>query len=802
MMLKNLLKTGLRHLWKHRFYTSLNVLGLTLGLSALFLLLVFSRFEYGYDQFHEAPDRTFRVIQTFETADGQQDRVNTSLHLADMLKEQFPTVEAATNYIGGASGWVSHADKRIFEENFYVASAEFFQVFDFKLLAGQEDQVLSQPYSAVISAAQAEKYFGNTNVIGQQLDFERYGIFTITGVMEDVPAQSSLQFDMVLTQDFDYYLTQVAPWFPAWFQSWQGTPARTYVKLNSSEDKAALESQLNDIIANYKGVDWEPQAYSLQALSDQHFSASPVFGQLSSTIIGQERRLKMFAAIALFILLMAGINFVNMSTAYAGRRAKEIGLRKVAGARRRHLMMQFLGETALTVLLSIAGMTILMAGVWPVFASFTGISFIPEVGFVLSVAQWFGGAALVLIVMAGAYPAFYLSRYEPRQALKDHRLQVTGNERIRQALVGFQFFMVLALISSLLFMEKQYAYMADSDLGFEEENLMVIEVNGGGVRSNFEQIKTSLLEHSGITDVSGFTRVVSGDREPQNVAVSAAANGAEPWSMDFYGMDEDGLATMGLELQSGNNFSGFFVQDSTKVLINESAAALLGGSPIGQRITVNEELTAEVIGVVEDFHYRSLHEPIRPLVIGYLRNPIESLDDIVVRVSGDDLSPIIAYAEDVHNRYDENQVITLRFLDEVIGQFYAAEQRTQQLFRFGSLVALLLAVLGIIGLSSYLLQVKAKDYSVRRILGAAWGDLLKLQLRPYLLPLLVGGGIAMLLISYGLQRWLQQYAYRIEFTLSPLLMVFFLLIALTAILVFGLSWKYLRTNPVEAIRND
>lgn len=801
-MLKNLLKTGLRHLWKHRFYTSLNVLGLTVGLSALFLLLVFSQFEYGFDQFHSAPERTFRVIQTFNTADGEQDRVNTSLHLADMLQEQFPAVEAAANYVGGASGWVKQGEKRIFEENFYVASERFFEVFDFPLTAGQPQQVLSQPYSVVVSTAQAEKYFGTTDVVGQQLDFERYGVFTITGVIEAVPAQSSLQFDMVLTQDFDYYLTQVAPWFPDWFQSWQGTPARTYLKLSSTQEKEAFESQLNGIIANYKGVDWEPQAYSLQALSDQHFSETPVFGQLSSTVVGQERRVKMFAAIALFILLLAGINFVNMSTAYAGRRAKEIGLRKVAGAKRYHLVVQFLGETALTVGLAMIGMLVLLSGAWPLFESFTGVSFISAPGFLLSVAQWFGLASVLLIVLAGAYPAFYLSRYEPRKALKDHQLQVTGNERIRQGLVGFQFFMVVALISSLLLMEKQYAYMAGSDLGFEQDNLMVIEVNGGGVRTNFEQIKTSLLEHPAISDVTGFTRVVSGDREPQNVAVSGDANAEDPWSMDFYGMDEDGLSTMSLQLQAGANFSGFPLQDSTKVLINETAARMLGESAIGQRVNINNELTAEVIGVVEDFHYRSLHEPIRPLVIGYLRNPIESLDDIVVRVAATDLSPVIAYAEEVHNRYDENQVITLRFLDEVIGQFYAAEQRTQQLFRFGSLIALLLAILGIIGLSSYLLQVKAKDYSVRRILGAAWGDLLKLQLRPYLLPLTVGGGLAILLISYGLQQWLQQYAYRVEFTYSPMVFVFALLIVITAALVFSLSWKYLRTNPVEAIRND
>lgn len=801
-MLKNLLKTGLRQLWKQGFYTTLNVAGLTIGLSALVLLLVYAHFEYGFDKFHESPERTYRVIQAFQTAEGEQDRVNTSLHLAAMLEEEFPAVESATNYVGGASTWVETANQRIFEEGYYLASTDFFRVFDFRLQTGNPEEVLATPYSAVISTSQAYKYFNRTDVVGEQLNFERYGAFTITGVMEDVPPQSSLQFNMVLSQDFDHFLTQVAPWFPDWFLSWQGTPARTYVKLNADADQSQLSAQLNEIIANYKGVDWEPQAYRLQALSDQHFSSETIFGQLSSTVVGQKRSLNIFGIIALFILLMASINFVNLSTAYAGRRSKEIGLRKVVGARRHHLVLQFLGETALLVGLAMICTLGLVSGIWPVFESFTGISLLLEADFLTTVATGFAVAAVSLMLLAGAYPAFYLSRYQPQQALKDHKLQVSGNERVRQFLVGFQFFMVIVLMSSLILMEKQFSFMSERNLGFEQENLMVIEVNGGGVRNHFQQIKTSLLEHPAISDVSGFSRVVSGDREPRNIAVNPNGNTTDPFAMDFYGMDEDGLATLGLQLKSGANFSGFVLQDSTKVLVNEKAAAYLGGNVIGQQLVLDNELVAEVIGVVEDFHYRSLHEPIGPLVIGCLQNPIESLDDIVVRMSGTDIAPVLAYAEEVHNRYDENQMITLRFLDEVIDQFYKGEQRTQQLFRFGGLIALLLAALGVIGLTAYLLQVKAKDYSIRRILGAAWTDLLQLQMKPYLLPLLTGGTVAILLMSYGMQQWLQQYAYRIDFTYRPMLLVFVLLGLLTALMVLGLSWKYLRANPVNAIRDD
>lgn len=803
-LMKNYLKVGSRNIIRDKAYTLLNVFGLSLGLSVFLVLILYIQHEFSFDTFHNKADQTFRVIQVFTDSHGENPRAGTSINLAKAVKEELPIVEEATNIVRGMPTWVQVGADRYFEENnALLASPEFFQVFDFEILEGDKINPLSEPYTMVLSEKQALKYFNRLDVVGESLNFERYGSFRITAVMKDVPRNSYLQFEMVFSQDFDQYFENVASWFPNWFQSWRGSPARTYVVLSDALQKEAFEEQLPALLRKYKGPDWRENPYYLQNIQDQHFYSGHLNGQWQRNIQGNLNQVKVFSIIAFLLLIIAGFNYINLTTARAAKRAKEVGVRKTVGARKGQLIAQFLSESVLVVSLALLislGLTIFIL---PYFEQIT------QVKLSLDINAWKQAAIYILItlfslsLLGGIYPAFYLSRFDPARILKSHQISVRTNALLRYGLVSFQFVLVLFMLVALLVVNDQMQFMSKQALGFDKDHLLVVEINGGGVRSNFSTIKNELLANPNIENITGMTRVISSSREPVSVDLHPPEDPNNPIATDFYGMDEDGIQTLGLNLLAGENFSGAYTKDSSAVFLNEAAAQLVGGTNIiGQWIQLGENFNAQVIGILENFHFRSLHERIGPLVIGHVYNPFESIDDIVIKVRSEELLSTVQYVESVHNKFDENGVMSKQFLDEMIQSFYDREVLFRRIFTGAALISLLIALLGVVGLAAYTANAKTKDFGVRKVFGATSFEILQLQWKNYWKPLgfalLIAGGISWYLLS----NWLQNFAYRIDFTPRPILIAFILVSLVTMLTVMGVGYRIARESPVKSLRME
>ncbi len=803
-LLNNFFKIGIRNIFRERAYSLLNVVGLSLGLSIFLILIHYVRHEFSFDTFIGRSDRTYRIIQVFNDSHGENPRPATSINLASALKEELSVVKEATNFVRGMPTWVDIGDNRFFEENnTLMASPEFFKVFDYKILDGEVYNPLEEPYTMVISKNQALKYFDRLDVVGQTIDFERYGQFRITGVMEDVPANSYLQFAMVLSQNFDRYFDNVAPWFPQWFQSWRGSPARTYVVLHDPEQKAEFEQQLPALLRKYKGANWQENPYYLQNVLDQHFYSTGINGQWQANIQGNIQQIRVFAIIAVLMLLIACFNYINLATARATRRAKEVGVRKAIGAMKRQLVVQFLSESLLIVIMAL-GLGVLLSNLFlPYFEQITQVSLSMDLN------AWLEALPSILLTMCivgllgGLYPAFYLSRFDPAGILKSHRLSVQTNTKLRHGLVSFQFVLVIFVMVAMIVIQQQMSFMSDRSLGFDKDQLMVVEINGGNVRDNFATIKSELQTHPNVLNVAGMTRVVSSNREPVSVELHPPTEVDAPVAVDFYGMDEDGITTLGLNLLAGAPFTGAYAKDSSSVFLNEEAAKLVGGtSVIGQWIQLGDNFRAQVIGILENFHYRSMHESIGPLVIGHVYNPFESIDDIVIKIRPEGLIATVQFVESVHNKFDENAVMSATFVDDLIQSFYEKELLFRRIFSAAAFFSLLIALLGIIGLAAYTANTRAKDFGIRKVFGASFFDIIRLQWMSYWKPLGIAFFIAGIVSWYVLANWLKNFAYRIDLTLLPLLIAFAVVTLITLITVLGVGYRMARQSSVKALRHE
>lgn len=805
-MWRNYLKVGYRSLRRESKFTLINLIGLAMGLAIFFTIIQLVNHEYSYDTFHSKGDRIFEVIQVFENADGEDPEIWTSFKLADALENELSIVEKAVSIHGAASTWVTADNERFFEEEGIVAGAQFFDIFDFKLLKGTKEQALSAKRSIVLSASLARKYFDHKDPIGETVSLDFYGNFTVSAVMEDIPSNSYIQFNYIITQDYDVFFQNVASWFPEWFLSWDGDEVATYVLLKNAKDKVHFEEETSKLLHKHLGPDKVINRHYLLGLSDLHFHSNGIDGRVNDYRKGDEKQVGFLILIAFIILIMACFNYVNISTARYLRRTKEVGVRKALGAIKKQVMMQFLTESFLVVAAaSLLGFA-LIEPLLSYMNVLTGIDLILDLSQFMVLLPVLIITIIVVTVLAGLYPSFYLSRFQVTKILKN-TIGSSGNTFLRQSLVSIQYGLVIAILGLLFIVNQQYDYLQDKEMGFDTEELVVIEVNSGPVRNNYRSIKSEIQSLAGVENVTGLTRMINGYRSGAPVKVNASTLPDDEVTMRFYGMDEDGPNTLGLDLIHGSGFKGTAGEDSTSVILNESAAAVYGGiDAIGTTITVRaadeDHLTAKVIGIVKDFHYESLHNSIGPVVLGYYLNPIISLDDIVVKLSGGSNLANLEAVEKIHNRYDTNDMMTWEFLDDMMQRAYEKEKIFRDVFVGASIVSFIIAILGMIGLSSYNISARKKETAIRKILGAGLVQLFYQHAREFMKFLIIASLVAIPLCWWLASQWLINFEYRID--IAPQLFLgivsFVLLITILVILIVG--GKSLKSNPVDSIRYE
>lgn len=799
-MLGNYFKIALRNLFRNKVYGAISIFGLAVGITGAALLYLYIDSELSYDAFHENSDRIHRVVEINNSQERTRYFGQTAPVLGSSLEETFAEVADMVR-LYQPSGHVNMEwrGERIHERNYLIADPGFFKVFDFPVIRGDRESPLSEPNSMVISERLARQYFGEENPIGQVLSFSNLGEVTVKAVIENVPDNSHLQFDLLfsrLNTNFDW-----ASYLTSWGNNYG---AYTYLLLRESVELGAFQQKLDSYIREQQASNENMRNFYLQPITDIYFGSANIEFAIESGR-GNFSYIYLFSAIGIFLLLIAGINYTNLATALSVRRGREIGIRKAAGADRRQLVGQFLTESVVIALLATLLSAVLISWLLPSFNQLIGKEFSLDLQLYGYLGCVLLGIGLLVGLLSGAYPAFYLSLVKPIRVLKSKAEAGGGNVSLRKVLVVTQFCLSVILIIGTLGVYKQMNFIQSADLGFDKSQTLVIDINHGQVRSRFEAMKQEFERLPGVSGAAVSSRVPGEWKDITEVFArnpeSGSADSLQAYYMSF---DEDMLGLYDIALREGNNFSGRTGADSLSVILNRTAAEALNlRDPVGARLDVSGAgQPMRVIGVTENFHFQSLHQEVAPLVIGFQANPIRIIDYFSLKLAGGDFSKTIGEIKEVHRRFDPETAMEYHFLDEQIEQKYRAEQRAGSLFAIGGGITILIACLGLFGLALFATERRIREVGIRKILGASMSEILLLLGFDFLklvgVAFLMAAPVSWLIMN----NWLQNFAYRTDLGIG-----IFLLAGAGTLLVslLTVSWQTIRAarlNPVDAIRSN
>lgn len=801
-MLKNYLKIALRSSLKHKGYALINIFGLAIGMACCLLILLYLQDEWRFDAFHSKGDRIYRVNKTVLEESGEL--TNTAEmpgNFGPTLVQDYPEVEATVRLRPWWSEMlVSHGEKRLKIDRVVFTDSTFFQVFDFELVSGDPQRVLRAPLSAVITEVVAKQYFGNADPIGQVLE----GIFdmplTIEGVARRPPAHSHIQFDILVswsTSTNSAYAGNLA-----WMNRWITQAVYTYALLAPGATAEALEAKFPAFMQQYMSRWAGKYTPYLQPLADVHLKSAdiPLQFQMNANA-GNAQTVYILSIIAVLILLIACINYMNLATARASRRAQEVGLRKVVGAEKKQLVGQFLGESFLLALIALAVAIVFVELFLPSFNLLVQrqLEFAPADNPALLAGL--AGVALFVGLAAGSYPAFLLSAFRPVAVLKgaaSNRLQGVFS---RKSLVVSQFALSILLIIATVVVYQQRQFLNTKDLGFDKEHIVLVDIPRSTIRSQIHSFKQELLRHPGIQAAA----VASGGPAIGAMGFDILPEGqplAARFAVPTIGIDFDFVDTYGIELAAGRNFDRSFATDSAATLINETLAKLLGWEePVGKKLALGTDSPVEltVIGVVKDFHLRSLHQRLEPVLL-YITG--QRFNYMGVRLDGQNIAGSLQYIAGTWERFESKYPFEYRFLDETFEAYYQAEARLTQALGIFSLLAIFIASLGLLGLAAYAAEVRTKEIGIRKVLGASISGLVNLLSQEFVRLVLLANVIAWPLAWIAVNKWLQNFAYRVEIGWWVFALAGGLALVIALLTVSTQAIKAALANPVASLRSE
>ncbi len=794
-MLKHHLKIISRSLLKDKGYSAITICGLAVGMACCLLILLYVRDELSYDWFLPNADRIYRVIA--ERGKGNETRLsaNTSYPILPHLQTDFAAdIVIATRARQAFKPVLRSGGKKFREARFFLVDSTFLDVFQYTMLRGDRRTALRSPDGVVMTAATAQRYFGDEQAIGKTVTYQTGDepiTFTVTGVLQDLPHHTHLHFDMLAP------ITAI----PGPFESWQTFVRNySYLVLPNGYDPGRLESEFRDFIDRHVRAQLEPgEVFNLylQPVTDIH-----LYSHYMSEVApnGNIAHVYLFSAIALFVLLIASTNFVNLTTARSVRRAREVGLRKTVGATRTQLIVQFLGESIALSLLALLGALLLIETVLPEFNNFTGKEF--ALSHLVNGPMLLAFPALTLLVgiLAGLYPAFLLSNFRPASVLKGQASAGKKRVAIREGLVVFQFAVSIVLIACTAIVDEQMQYVQSKDLGFDKEQVVVVPVNEAAV-AHATAIKQTLMQYGNITSASFSSLVPSTDLWTYNVRTEANQNSM---GIGFYKVDHDFVETYRLEMAAGHNFQPGRPTDSTAAfLLNEEAARRLGyatpDQAIGQQLVFGDgSRNGKVIGVVEDFHVESLHQEIAPMI--FFLEPDHYY--LSVRINPPSIGETLEHIENTLTALAPQLPFEYQFIDERFEALHRQDLRLQHIFGIFACIAIFIACLGLLGLASFATAQRTKEIGIRKTLGASVAGVVGLLSKDFVKPVLVANLIAWPIAWYAMNTWLQDFAYRIPVSWWTLASAGSMALAIALLTTCTHAIKASLANPVDALRHE
>lgn len=790
-MFKNYLKVTLRNLRRQGGYTALNIIGLTVGIASSLFILLYVFYETSFDNYHEKGDRIYRISSNIAEPDNSFKWAVTQLPLGHMLKQEYAEIEQYVRYIPSGRTRLEKDLINYFEENVYYADSTVFDVFDYEFTAGDQNSALDKPNAVVLNESVASKIFKGENPIGQTLKTDGNRTLEVTGVFKDMPNNSHILVDVMISAQ-----TVI----PAGVGNWGGFNIYTYVVLQPNISPEDFQPKLDEILERHVDVIFERMGievkYEMLPLQDIHltsdFEGEPV-------PVGSLEYVYIFSGVGLFLIVIACINYMNLATARSARRAMEVGIRKVMGANRGSLIGQFLSESVVITFISMVLSVLIVIFIVPTMNNMLGTNLSSQN---LTDTKIIISLLLILLttgVLGGAYPAFFLSSFKPVAVMKGGGSK-TGGKILRVSLVTVQFAISIFMLIGTLVIHNQMEYVRNKDLGFDKEQVLQISLNNPQTRNQWPVLQNRLMQSPNISAVATGSTTPGTGTGKQIFSIENAEGVMEEKGLDNYRVDDDFFPALGIEFAQGRNFSRAYPSDSLRaVIVNEAMVERMGWTePLGKKVQVtNDSVPSLVVGVVKDFHQLSLYDPIQPLMFLPGRNNGAAM----VKIQGN-VTEGVANVKSVWEEVFPTLPFEFTFLDENFMEQYQTDQLRGKLFLSFSLMTVLIACLGLLGLASYTAEQRAKEMSIRKVLGAKTQGIIGLLVRDFVKLVFIAAIPASIAAWYFGDSWLKSFEFHYEIGASVFLIVIISTVVITILTTGYHALRSALANPAERLKYE
>lgn len=792
-MFSNYLKIAFRNLTRHKVYSLINLSGFSVGMACFILIMLYIQFECSYDRFHKNAKHICRILS--EDQEDNYVEADAPFRLGPELLEEYPEVEQYTRFYNFWGPTVVSCGQKTFREaNFIYSDPAVTHIFSFDFIKGNPQSALQTPKSIIISQTAARKYFCENDPIGKVLTIDHQYEMEVKGVYKDFPQNSHLHFDFIAFEP------QRVRMFGSTLEEWHFINFKTYLLLVKGSSPEALEKRLPDFIERHIGKgETSNYKFMLQPLTDIYLHSSHL--KWKDLYSGDIKTIYILIAIAILILLIASFNYINLSTARSTIRAKEVGIRKVVGAHRTQLIKQFLGEslilTFLAMILALAYVEIVLPYFNRLVDRNLHLNFTKDWSFLVGII----GVTLIIGLISGIYPAFFLALFDPVQVIRGKVYSNLKNANFRTVFVILQFGISVALIICTITVKMQLQYLTNKNLGFNKEHLIAVNIFDDRIKNNYQPLRTAMLQNPRILDVSSASSVPPDHYHYSRVQPEGAKEN-ESLGAKYFFVDHNFINMLGIDLVKGRSFSKDFSTDIKEaVIINETAAKELGwNSPIGKKLHLwwNNK-TCIVIGVVKDIHFKSLHEKIEPTVF--------TLDSsnryvMVVRIKPENIQNTLAFMKTKWQQFNPEWPFNYHFVDEAFDSLYRTEQRLGKIISSFSILAIFIACLGLFGLASYTTTQRTKEIGMRKVLGASISGIVVLLTKEFVRLVVVANLIAWPFAYYAINRWLQNFAYRIHISWWTFLLAGALALVIALLTMSYQAIRAATANPVEALKYE
>ncbi|MDX2247867.1 MAG: ABC transporter permease [Bacteroidia bacterium] len=794
-MLKNYLIVAIRTLIRNRNTSLINIVGLAIGLASCILIFIYVRTELSYDRFHPESEKLFRVLTIDKALGVTSNLVGITLPaLGPAMAAEIPEVTQTVRVNGGGRGLITYEGESLYAEDVKFVEPAFLDFFGFEWKKGEKKQALTRPHTGVISESLAKKIFGEKDPIGETLELNSNTKVEITGILADPPSTTHLDYELLVS----LYPTEQDSNLIQTLQSWQQISMITYVALSAPANETLVESKMEEIIR--KNDVGENFSVILQPIEEVHLYSSDVLFDGYNENKTDAGYVYALLVVALFIILIAAFNFMNLSTARSSNRAREVGMRKVLGAFRQQLIAQFLGESVLLCLIAL----VLALGLASLVVEISDLPFgIDPLGYLFTdtpLLLGLIGGTVLLGLMAGSYPAFLLSGFEPVKVLKGKFMNTLSGIWLRRILVVVQFTASIVMIIGTMVVYRQLEMVKNRDKGFDPEQIITLNIGNPAIRTKYEALKNELSQHP---HIKGFacSSSMPGRGFGRNGIQPEGVSEEDIWIVSIMGMNEDYIPLMGMEMAAGRNFSKEFSTDSIQAtIINEALADALGWGEeaVGRTINFGPTRTT-VVGVVKNFHFASMRHQIEPMIMYYQPGALNVLS---VKMDAEDISGTLDHVQKTWEKINPAFPYEYLFFDEDFAQQFRSEETFARLIVFFTGLAIFISCLGLLGLSAFSAEQRTREIGIRKVLGASVMQVVGLLSREFTILVAIAAVIAVPVAWFAMNSWLESFAYRISigwgvFVLSGLLAL--------AIALLTNAWHAVKTataNPTEALRYE